>query len=63
MTTQKTDNDIDDALDSTGAVVIGIDTVAIWNPGSDMYEVYVKNTTSTLWECKFTTINLERISE
>lgn len=59
----KTTNDIDDALESAGASILDIDTVAVWSEEEGMYGVYVKHPANPVWELQMTTIRLESIMQ
>ena len=63
MNNVKTQNDVDDALESTAGVIVDIDTVAIYfkNAGvCGLYGVYVKEK-DLFWHLKMTTIRLEML--
>lgn len=58
----KSTYDIDIGLESTAAVVIGIDTVSIFYPSEGMYGIYVKGKDEALWWLQMTSLTIDNIS-
>lgn len=58
----KSTYDIDLALEATTGVILGMDTVAIWDNAEQMYGIYVKSKDESLWWLQMTSLTIDNLS-